>query len=167
MYGRKIRFNLFQAIFAVAIGIPQGLAATSSRLSHKTYVLTFGQVNGVFRFYIDSEGRVFQYANDVGGCGAVGSFTKLNASNRGQVSCSPRPDLGTAIVSFAAKSGLSGSAITYDLGMNVRSTRGVLPPHATYRWVFSTDGARCDAISYLVNNKSFPAISCEVSAGHP
>ena len=160
MYGLKIRFNLVSVVVAVVINIAQGHAGTLLSLSNKTYTLTFQGVPGEFHFYIDTAGRVFQYAREP--CASVGSFAKLNASNRGQFSCPNGPGL----VSYTAMATLSGSTITYERSADVRSNTGALT-HSTWRWVFSTDGDRCDAIPVLFNNQSFAAISCKVRAGRP
>jgi hypothetical protein len=165
MCRQKVWLSLLRAAVVLIISISQGHAAVSS-LSSKTYTLFFG--NTKVRFYIDATGRVFQYVSDASGpCGAVGSFTKLNASNRGQFSCHTSTKVGTIIVYYTASARVSGSTIAYDLVMNVRSTSGASLPPLTFSWVFSTDGARCNAISYLLNNQSFPPVACQVSAGHP
>jgi hypothetical protein len=171
MYKRKVRINLFRVVFALVVGISDGRASTLSQLSNKTYTLTFSGMNEKFRFYIDTAGRVFQYANDPDhdSCPSVGTVTKLNASNRGQVqfSCYMNPGLGTLVVSYSVSARLSGSTITYEGSSDWRSSTGAPLNPQTWRWVFSTDGARCDAVPVLFNNQSFPAISCEVSAGRP
>ena len=169
MRRQKVSFNLFQAIFAVAISVSQGHTTTISSLSNRTYTLTFRGFDTTFRFYIDTAGRVFQYANhpESDSCPSVGTVTKLNASSRGQFSCYMNPSLGTVIFSYVAKATLSGSTITYEGSADVRSSTGALLSPQTWRWVFSTDGARCDAMPVSYNNQSFPPISCEVRAGHP
>jgi hypothetical protein len=165
MFGWKIRFNLFQAIVAAVISISTGHAANVSSLSKKTYTISFNGVDAKSRFYVDAEGRIFQYARNP--CPSGGSFTKLNASNRGQYSCPNFPGFGAVVLSWTAWARLSGAIITYELSFDVQSASGPSLPHSTWQWAFSTDGARCDASPLLVNNQSFPAISCEVSAGRP
>jgi hypothetical protein len=163
MSTRITGFNLLQVIFVGFICIMQGHAATPSELSDKTYTLVFSGVDAKFRFYIDKAGIIFQYAYP---CPSVGSFTRLNGSNRGQFSCYRGPQLGTVTDSYTATASLSGSTITYDRVSDLRSSTGAaMNTPENMRWVFSTDGVRCNASPLSYYSQSYPAISCEVSAG--
>lgn len=166
MYSGKL--HILTTLAFMIICVTHGGAATYSPLSNTTYTVTFHTDPGdtQFRFYIDAGGRIFAYSNDGSTCGSTGSFTKLNASNRTQYSCYLGHEYGTMVVSSAAMARLSGSTITYEEHNVIRSTR-TSPMLSTWRMVFSTDSARCEAISYQVDKHSLPAVSCEVSAGHP
>jgi hypothetical protein len=174
MYRHKLRLTLLQAVFAIVMGVSDGRAAALSQLSNKTYTLVLN--NYTFkgkilhhRFYIDSTGRIFQYANDpeADPCPSAGSFTKLNASNRGQASCSNLPGFGAVVINYTAWATLSGPIITYEVGMDRQSTLVPSLPHLTLHYVFSTDGAQCVAGPLLINNESFAPVSCEVRTGRP
>lgn len=159
------------ALFATAllfIGLTkQVVAADGSALYGKTYHLYFN-VNGKqvgFRFYISNQGEVYSFSNNSGSdCSSTGSFTKLNSSNQTSYSCATPGYQTRFTVNNRARAVLSGGVVTYQDPATVVS-RGTSTVTTRYNTSFSTDGSKCQALSYSVNGGSFSPISCEVTAG--